>query len=447
MGKKTHFNIIPVLRKDWLCLIVALLPLFYLVYFSYMYSVDIPIWDDWELIPLIEKSFQSKLTINDLLGTHNQVHRHFFPRLIILASVHLTGWNSIYQVFFNIFLGVSIFIILSIQLKETEKNISRGSACWIISVFGIIIFSLSQWENWFWGWQICIFLNVFSVVTGIFLLSSQRFCWLRLVLAACLGIIATYSFANGLIFWPIGLLMISVSGWSKLSKRLSVGLWAVISFSVIYLYFYYPSPLPQGDLRWQDNLVFIFQYLGSPLIQYGPPDYIVRRIALYSGVFSVICAVASSFLLIRYCRIRFKVIAPWIALILYSGGSAVITSLGRDINQVLASRYVTISSLLWLANIVLLYVLVQNLDPILKSRAKVNTVKRIVWLIVLFIVIMVVHNSIRSAQTFLGRSRDLQRVRDRLRRLNNEDEFLLGPGVTAQRLNILKKYHLVIFRE
>ena len=93
----------------------------------------------------------------------------------------------------------------------TNRLLNLGSLRWAVPAISLIVFSVSQYQNWLWGWQIQMLLALFSVVAGLVLLANGMFSWGKFVVSALLGIIATYSFANGGLFWPIGLLILFVT--------------------------------------------------------------------------------------------------------------------------------------------------------------------------------------------------------------------------------------------
>jgi len=71
-------------------LVLALVPLAFLLCVVARYAVPVPYWDQWEFVPLLEKTYHGQLTFHDLWAQHNE-HRILFPRIIMLALAHLTG--------------------------------------------------------------------------------------------------------------------------------------------------------------------------------------------------------------------------------------------------------------------------------------------------------------------------------------------------------------------
>ena len=69
--------------------LLTLLPPSYLLYLIARWGVDLPFWDQWEFVPLLEKMAGADLQLQDLTARHNE-HRIFFPRLVMLALAWLS---------------------------------------------------------------------------------------------------------------------------------------------------------------------------------------------------------------------------------------------------------------------------------------------------------------------------------------------------------------------
>ena len=113
-------------------------------------KIDVPYGDQWDLIPLLEKSFQGNVSVSDLIVQHNE-HRPLFPRLIWIYLARATDWNIGHELMVNFLLGLFIFITLCFQIRSTNKSLNSPIIKWMIPVLALIVFSLNQWENWLWG--------------------------------------------------------------------------------------------------------------------------------------------------------------------------------------------------------------------------------------------------------------------------------------------------------
>jgi hypothetical protein len=296
-----------------------------------------------------------------------------------------------------------------------------------------------------------------------------------------MGIIGTYSFAIGLSYWFIGLLiLLFVSHQSRRNKVLKIIVWLVVSLLVICAYMYdYHIVLPNHPSV-LFGLYHPLQFIGYVLAFLGalcaPACNYRVGVAMLLGLFGLITSGYLIRNLIRVHHVEVQVLVPYIALILYSIGSATITAVGRvgfGCGQALAPRYVAISYLLWISNIVLLYLLasvrVNKLQSwIIKAEAggnestkhrsdklhhacsdKIFAPSKISFIMVI-VVLLIAFNSFTSAKFFKHHYDYLSVARNELF-LGVSDKYLtrLHPDIEVVKAGraVLKKYKLSLFRE
>ena len=208
--------------------LLAVVPFAYLVWVVSRYAVAVPYWDQWDLVPLLDKMYRGELAFSDLWAQHNE-HRPLIPQVIMLGLARLTGWNIRYELGVNVGLACGVFAILAWQIRATGRTLGVAGLRWAIPASSLIVFSISQYQNWLWGWQIQMFLNMLAAVGGMVLLAQPAFAWRRFAAAALLGIMATYSFANGVLFWPIGLGILLVVTRGRSERKASLAAWLLVS--------------------------------------------------------------------------------------------------------------------------------------------------------------------------------------------------------------------------
>lgn len=349
--------------KRLCCALLTLVPLIYLILVVARFSVDVPFWDEWGFIPFLEKSYQGTLSFGDFWMQENE-QRPLFPKAIMLVLARLSGWNIAYEVEVSVSLAVGIFIALVCQIRATLKAVgSNRTIWWMAPLLSLMVFSMSQVENWLWGYQLNVFLNLLAVLTGIILLARPVFKWWRFAGAALLGIIATYSFANGMVYWPIGLAMLAVSSTSRKTAASRAIIWGIVGALTIgsYLYnFKYPPYYPSlwSSLeRPTESIAFFLSYLGQPLALFVHRDH-----AALSGLFGLLLLSSLLWVLIKSGRMIPRQTIPYGALAVYIIGTAAIASVGRvgffGSEGAFQGRYVTFASQLWVVNAVLLWIFV-----------------------------------------------------------------------------------------
>lgn len=319
-------------KKGLLIFLLLMVPPVLLLIFIRLYGVNVLYGDDWAFVLVIEKLHAGNLTFGDLNGLHNE-HRTLFPNLIMLLLVYLTDYNTIAAMYFSWGL-VFIESILIFHMFRQDFGDSMSSllkflpVCWLL-------FSFRQFECILWGLVgIQIYLSALGFVASIYLLAkSDR---LPLVGALCAGIISSFSFANGLLVWPVGLIFLIVSREKRNARHIL--LWTVAGTLVWATYLHALAAIPgrsgilSGLARPFDLLWFVILSIGSPLA-------FMKSSA--SGMGAVMCLlVVAVFAGAVYADEPAK--RKWIALILFSLGSTILFSLGRveqGLYAALASRY------------------------------------------------------------------------------------------------------------
>jgi hypothetical protein len=345
-----------------LLLLLSGIPVVYLMLQVSRFRLDCPYMDEWSLVPLIDATFSGKLSLALLFRQHNE-HRLFFPNMIYLAIVQATGWDLSVPRAVCVLLAAFIFIALVWQVRMTARHTSRPELIAIVPVISLIVFSLNQWENWFQGMQICVFLNILCVICGYALLAQPVFRWHHFTLAAVLGIIASYSFANGLIYWPVGLLILFLAPLAEArAQRVRGLLWVLVAAAVITCYFCdyrqppgHPSVLSalHSPLKYG---AFILAFVGSPLFGNSGSIPLSVALSMTAGAMGIGLLCYLSVVIIRRQSADTRMIAPYIGLACYSVLCGAATGAGRlslGVFTALAPRYICYSSLLWIAVVVL----------------------------------------------------------------------------------------------
>jgi len=435
---------------------LTLLPLIYLFWAVWYCQVDLPFEDQWDFVPLLEKSHENNVAFADLTAQHNE-HRLFFPRIIMLGLAHLSQWNISYELAMNLFLGIAIFTALVLLLLHTRKESNINELTWMIPIISLITFSLSQWENWMWGWQIQIFLCVLSIVTGIILLSSSRFKWWKIAASIGCGIVAVFSFANGFLFLLIGaaILFFYPSFTDKKEKWLSLAVWVAASLGIAALYFYnYQSPPnTHGVLTALQNpgeyMGFVFKFIGSPMTAFN-------RNAFFLGIIAFIIYFILLWLLYKH-KVSFKLVFPFLALSLYSIGSAFLTGLGRgglSSSAAMSSRYTSFSQFFWISLVFFVFVLMAKLRESSTAGRGLRFQKYFFYFTLILVLFHSISVTTKSTELSIEHRDFLTAAKTSILKPGKADEQnkllkrLYPPGTwgVTDRLPILKKLGISVYR-
>ncbi|WP_143437420.1 hypothetical protein [Hydrocoleum sp. CS-953] len=265
------------------------------------YSVNIPYWDQWNLMPqLFIKISQNSLSWQDLIAQHNE-SRKLFPRLIFLGLGYLTNWDVRYEML-AIFLLACLVSVNIYRLNRLTLRLNLFPTLLLGFLANILIFSGIQYDNWFWGIQLVVFMPIVCITTAISAIYSRLNIRYKFLICMMLCIISTFSYSNGMIAWVIVLpvlILVSAKSRSDLLKQKWLFLsWIAVFTTNIIIYFYdyqkpelAPSIIPAFQNP-EQTLQFLLAFLGSPLgsgAQISPLIYSTFIGGVEIGIFLCLC--------------------------------------------------------------------------------------------------------------------------------------------------------------
>jgi hypothetical protein len=293
---------------------------------------DVVFWDEWYLVELLVAAKRGTLAFSDYLAFHT-VHRMVLPKIILTRLALLTHWNVRVELLANVGLGTISYAAILVIARRHERGVTFGAA----AAAALTIFSLSQYENWLWGWQLSWFLSVAFVVSAIAIVSAaSRPLALRFIAAAVLCAAATSSIAFGAVAW-IALIPLL---WIESGRRYHlVGLWLLTGALCVAVYlagdgpFIQPGNAPSGSGIARLALFFV-AVAGTPWTTFPIPALLLGAASLAAWAIAAVAAL----------RANARAAAPWFALGLFALGFAglsasVRSQLGWEIS--LSSRYAT----------------------------------------------------------------------------------------------------------
>ena len=197
------------------------------------------------------------------------------------------------------------------------------------------------------------------VIVGLFLLAEDSD-WVHFWGAVLLGGIVTFSAANGLLYWPVGfiVLWVTTSSGSRISRSL---VWAASSFICIGLFFANWTSGGQINLTYIlthpfEWLIWILDFLGAPLMT-------LWYVAWMFGLLSVGLYLLGIRQVFR--TNQWKLFVPYFAVSLFILLTGFLISIGRmevGMRQAVVPRYLTMSVWYWTSLLTLLPVLDMKLQ-------------------------------------------------------------------------------------
>jgi hypothetical protein len=328
-----------------------LLPVALLFHFIHRYGVDVPLRDEWDAYVLLTfgRMDRGVWRLRDLFAQHNE-HRILLPRLLTLANAALFHWDRRVEMYATACLLVLAAGVLY-RFTRAYWN-DAGAPLYFIPVIWTLL-TWRQWENLLFGFQVQIALVVAGAVVTFCLLQGARGARGMIWPAAATALAATYSFAAGLLLWPVGLIQLvlrQVCGAAdEKPRRAAIVIWAAAGALAWAAYFRgYHAP----QASWPHGLGYVLrhplaaaQYLA---ILIGAPLSLHFETARTLGVLVTLLAAFSVAHLVRFRRAEVAGAGPLLALILFmlASGLTICTGrLGLGALQALSSRYCSVTTL------------------------------------------------------------------------------------------------------
>jgi hypothetical protein len=353
------------------------LPLLFLAAMRWAFGLDFPMLDQWELPHTLERAQAEGWSVALLFEQHNE-HRPALPRVVMLALVWWTDWDVRAETMFTFLLGLLLFAVLAGQAHARLECVPAARRRVTLLAISTLMFSLAAYTNWFLGWQLQLMLSVLLAVLTLRALTHAELHGDRFGFALAVALLNTFTFANALLVWPLGLVVLAARSLPKeITRWRYATAWGVAGAVCVVLYFgSYDSPphhagggsAVAGPIA---TVAYALAYLGAPLAFWTPLAVLAGMCGCVMLAVMMRCDIGRSArgdarptggaLLARVGRAYPRAVfaqpdAFWWALVLYAVGSAVLTAFARQdqgLEQALSSRYATIAALFWVAVVVL----------------------------------------------------------------------------------------------
>ena len=319
--------------------------------FVWRFSVNMPLLDDWNFIPCIQKLHAGTLTLFDLYRFQNE-HRNFFPRVATLVLAEISQYNCRFiaatiQAWF-----LTALAVLGICLWRQVRTAAAPYRWYALAPLGVLVFNLRQWEIMLLPFPDYL-LSYAAAIAALALLHTlltapRRQAW-YFTAAVCAAVLASFSSAAGLLVWGAGLVMLLATYYHVRGKGGLVVAWLAAGLYVWMLYWHGYKPAAQlpsvtfGGRHPLYVLEFFLTVLGGAL---APTAY---RALLVGGM---LAALLLGTLHLAIWTRRWHENILWIALATFAGAvlySVTVSRCEYGIGYALTSRYATFSMLIVVA--------------------------------------------------------------------------------------------------
>ncbi|HTV03572.1 MAG TPA: hypothetical protein VMF13_23670, partial [Luteitalea sp.] len=330
--------------------------------------VDVPTFDLWEIVPLIEAQEARGFAWADLFASHNE-HRPVMARAVILANIAVGHWNHWNEL--TVLLGtvaVHVVVYLAVVRRAAPERVTAT----VLAVTGVgtFIASATQWENLLHPWQMTAVIGATAVSAALAVLVWCKPSWPAWTGALMAMLVGTGAFASCLVAWPLGAFALAVRRGPQWHWRTAAWLLAATVVGVGYLHgLVRPAGLPPPARLFSsiDETLFVLQGMCIALampVWYTPLAIPQGQVVPWNHLPSIGVGAAALGVALTALKWRRAAGDPatwlWPALLmLFALGACLATAIGRvplGLSAMTASRYIALTSLFWVGLVLLLTV-------------------------------------------------------------------------------------------
>ncbi|MFK5921067.1 MAG: hypothetical protein QM496_02735 [Verrucomicrobiota bacterium] len=376
--------------RDLAGFLFAFSPAIVLLIMVQQHAVNVPVWDDWEMVPLIEKAEQGKLTFQDLYAPHIS-HRIFFPRLIVLGLTKVGDGDLRWLIGVTFVFGLTAGLGIWQLARQTVFKNSR-TAWGILLLANLLIFSPLQWQNWLWAIQLAFMLPMTCIIWALVICGKTHWLWWKRALACiALAVVSTHSFGHGIFIWPavFGLVLLSPHfSKTRWQRWAFLAIWVFVAATVIGCYFgldfknasdashaYFQKPgddppmvrsleiaKDQPQKVWQ----FFTTMVGNPFARVYASDPLLLAPKIGVALLALFALCIALVLLQSRKKEFWQQAVPWLALagtVLCAQAAITISRVGLGgMNRATVTRYISISLYLVISILFLIALIWQSTD-------------------------------------------------------------------------------------
>ncbi len=193
------------------------------------YGVNVPYQDGWSDVTVIQQCYSHPFGCGALWTQHNE-DRLLFPNVIVIILAHTTRFNIRVEEFLSGMMLVAATFLLIYAHKRRSPGVPWLYYCPVV----ILACSIVQYGATLWGFQMAWYLVLLALACVVVLLDRDKLTVVVLALAIAAGVIGSFSSLQGLLLWPVGVVLLLYRGRS----RSMVATWLVAGCvtAAVYLY-------------------------------------------------------------------------------------------------------------------------------------------------------------------------------------------------------------------
>ncbi|NBB27605.1 hypothetical protein [Cellulophaga sp. BC115SP] len=424
---------------------IALISFIGLLLYVFANVPNIPTADEWDLSYFVERFYENKLTMSDLMIPHNEC-RMPYPHIINLIILFITRWHSFTLISFNLVLLFVFYFTLREYTYESlkPKNINSFGAGFLFIL--LVIFSFKQYENIVLSFDLNYYL---SVIAGLFsFISLKKISWKSVIISIVWAHISMYSYASGFAIWPFLILLVWLISDENYKAKMYYSTMIMLFFMLnIGLYFYEYHPLSSKTIEKSVNPMELVPYAFAFLSNNFTTS---SNTAILLSILQLVSIGISIGLLLKNNKAKLLNMAPIFLYGFWAMAVGFMVAHGRaslGITQALSPRYCTLSFPFTIVSILSLVINIDNIGYLTSNKIIQKYISVPLYMfLVLFGMYQVKFISLANQ-----RNSKLEDALACIKASNFESPVvkeMLYPNseLLRQKVELMKKYHLSMYR-
>jgi hypothetical protein len=206
------------------------LPVTFYLWVVAHYSVNVIEGDQWDDVTVIRASYSHLIPWGALWAQHNE-NRIFFPNLLVIALSRTTHFDIRAEEWLSAALMLAGVTLLILTHKRRSPTVPWLYYCPAV----IVMLSITQYGNMLWGFQMAWFLVFLALAATLFLLDRPTLTKIAFVGALLTAVIGSFSSLQGLLIWPVGLVLL----YHRRRSWPHWVVWLAVGVASIVLYFHH----------------------------------------------------------------------------------------------------------------------------------------------------------------------------------------------------------------
>ena len=301
--------------------------------------IPLMLWDHIDLVPMYEAWRQGGLAASEFWRIHDGSHFHSAAYAVLLLTTWLSGGRpwldcvaswAVYATTAWLLLGIA---------RRGWQGLGERAGWWPALL--LLLFHPGHLANLQWGWQVAVFISLAGAVAPIYLLTREHVTVSGNLVGVMLAVVGVLGFTTTLAVFPVAVaLLLARTDWPW-SRRVLLALpWLVVALALAgWLATARGASVSAPGVG--VLVLYSLNYLGGGVLRFA------EGLAPWWTTLALLVAIPAARRTWGMPQAR-----PWLALMAFAIGCAVLTALGRaapfGVDHAFVTRYGSFALLFWI---------------------------------------------------------------------------------------------------